>query len=248
METYDTGSIDSARNESGGDGFDKDSSSSDSGDKDSNSNWERSKYDDCERGRKNPILDANYGNDDEAERVLSQSLLNLSLFDRNAILEEIHGVRCLAIKETPELIQRSLKEFQKELNKNKDYSGFSKNKAYHLIRKCREQEIRACNDEYNYNYAMDDDNFRLRFLRCEFFNVEKAVLRFYNYLDYAYDMYGEVTLQRQIRFADFNKADLKLFRKGFFQFLPFRDSSGRRVLIVIGGMGPHEDAPSRVGV
>jgi len=50
------------------------------------------------------------------EDSLSKGLLKLSLNDRNAMEEEIHGVRCLGVtKETPELLQRSLQEFDKEL-------------------------------------------------------------------------------------------------------------------------------------
>jgi len=42
------------------------------------------------------------------DNLLSKELLELSLSDRNALEEEIHGVRCLAREETPELLQASL--------------------------------------------------------------------------------------------------------------------------------------------
>jgi len=235
MYKNDTQSIDGARNEY--------SSSSDSG---SSNNSEESKtYNDNGRGQKDSGIDDNADSVVQVERILSQSLLKLSIVDRNAILEEIHGVRCLAVKENPELIQRSLKEFQKELDRDINENGFGNNydnnkKAYRLIRKRREQEI-----PYSNNYAMDDKDFRLRFLRCELFDVEKAVLRFCDYLDYAYEYYGEVALERPIRLADFTETDLKMFRKGYFQFLPFRDTSGRRVIVVVGGMASHKDAHTR---
>jgi len=50
------------------------------------------------------------------EDSLSDGLLKLSITDRNAMEEEIHGVRCMGVtKETPDLLQRSLKEFDREL-------------------------------------------------------------------------------------------------------------------------------------
>ena len=53
--------------------------------------------------------------DKTVEHSLNEELLKLSYIERNAIYEEIHGVRCLAVQETPELVGRSLREFDKEL-------------------------------------------------------------------------------------------------------------------------------------
>ena len=49
--------------------------------------------------------------------LLSSELLKLSLQDRNAINEEIHGVRCLALPETPALLETGLKEFEEALQR-----------------------------------------------------------------------------------------------------------------------------------
>jgi len=50
------------------------------------------------------------------EDSLSKGLLKLSITDRNAVEEEIHGVQCLGIaEETPDLLQMSLEEFNHEL-------------------------------------------------------------------------------------------------------------------------------------
>lgn len=54
--------------------------------------------------------------DTTVEDSLSRGLLNLSISDRNAVEEEIHGVRCLGVtEETPDLLQKSLREFNSEL-------------------------------------------------------------------------------------------------------------------------------------
>ena len=53
------------------------------------------------------------------DNLLSKELLQLSLKDRTAIQEEIHGVKCLAPEETPELLEASLIELAMAL-KNDD--------------------------------------------------------------------------------------------------------------------------------
>ena len=46
------------------------------------------------------------------DNMLSKELNQLSVKDRNALVEEIHGVRSLAPEETPELIATRLMQFQ----------------------------------------------------------------------------------------------------------------------------------------
>lgn len=187
----------------------------------------------------------------QVDGVLSQGLMSMSILDRNAILEEIHGATCLAVEETPELLQAALEEFEQELERGNGKTSDSK--AYRLLVSQNEQRIRdSFGDCYkvhprhpSYSYAIDDDNFRLRFLRCELFNVSKAVKRFYDYLSYVHEHWGEIALKRPIRLSDFTKNELKLFRKGMFQLLPYRDSSGRRVMVILGAMEAHQDIRAR---
>ena len=53
--------------------------------------------------------------DKEVDGVMADELLKLSFSDRNTINEEIHGVRSLAVEETPHLIAGALRAFQIEL-------------------------------------------------------------------------------------------------------------------------------------
>jgi len=182
--------------------------------------------------------------------LLSQELLKMSLLDRSDIQEEIHGVRCLSIEESPELLQRSLQEFRKELAALPD----SKKKTFNQIvlvteeaRKPKQESISSSSSSSqpmhtaaNYqpkpkHYAIDDDDFRLRFLRAELFDSKKAVLRFASYFEFVHWGWGfGIVSQRQVRLSDFSKEELKFFKKGFFQLLPFRDRSGRRVIVILG--------------
>mmetsp|Transcript_18840 Transcript_18840/g.46766 ORF Transcript_18840/g.46766 Transcript_18840/m.46766 type:complete len:581 (-) Transcript_18840:217-1959(-) len=169
--------------------------------------------------------------------LLSRELLALSTTDRAAIEEEIHGVRCLAIRETPEQVQRGLEEFCTELEK------IPKEEKRTYEECC----VRAMlyQDEEDSCYALRDD-FKLRFLRFELFDAQKAAQRFVNYIEFVREFWGaDIALKRLVKFSDFSKAEMKLFRKGYFQALPFRDHCGRRVLSLMGGFQPGVDPVMR---
>ena len=52
-----------------------------------------------------------------ADRIFAKALTILSLNDRTAIEEKIHGVTCMAVEETPHLLELSLIDFESELEK-----------------------------------------------------------------------------------------------------------------------------------
>ena len=191
---------------------------------------------------------------------ISEERLKLSYHDRNAINEEIHGVRCLAVEETPELLRASLDAFQHKL----DSMPSSDKEVYIEILRLKENEMMT-DDCPTKNIIYDDTNsnrmlieetspssrrgppapdwppytfvtnegFRLRFLRCELFDVAKAVDRFVNYLKTSYELFGEIALKRLIRLGDFSPRELRLLRKGFAQIFPYRDRAGRIVMVVM---------------
>ena len=164
------------------------------------------------------------------EKSLSEELLKLSFKDRSAIEEEIHGVSCGAAEETPELLERSLLEFDSELIARKE----SDPKKY-LLRNV----ISISSFETNgSNCYLNNPEVRLRFLRCECFVVKKAVERFVNFLVFTSELFGDFVAERPIQVSDFNtkKEELAL-RNSRHQYLPFRDRSGRRVLVGVGACG-----------
>ena len=200
------------------------------------------------------------------DAYLTAELLKLSLNDRNAIHEEIHGVGCCAVPETPELLQAALRDFQKEIDRiEKD---LAKRKVYNMILERRREETmqllqqnlrtisttkaatkaKSTSTETitpiytNNHYAIDDDDYRLRFLRVELFDIPKAVHRFLSYLNICYEYWGEVVLARPIQITDImkNKDQRKYFKKGHHQILPFRDRSGRRVHLDVGPYMPKD--------
>ena len=203
-------------------------------------------------------------NDDipiEAGRILTNAMYGVTYNDRNAIYEEIHGVRCLAKPETPASLLNALHEFEKVLQKescrisNKNlYSSY--NAIMSKREKLRDELLRNPNNnapglgkKISYcqsHYAIDIPAFRLRFLRAELFDIRKAVVRYCNYLNLAHELWGSVALDREINLSDLDRSETAFFRKGYFQLLPFRDQSGRRVVTHLGGMGMDVDKIARV--
>jgi hypothetical protein len=164
------------------------------------------------------------------ENVLSRELMKLSFQDRNDFQEEIHGVRCIAPTETPELLRRSLYLLQWEID---NAVPFHQKQAY--LQSQQQQQQAAANT----NTYVNTEEFRLRFLRYELFDVPKAAVRMARFLDLVLEFYGDYALQRPIRITDFSKHELKQLNKGKYQFLPYRDRggiAGRRVLCIFPDM------------
>lgn len=162
---------------------------------------------------------------DMLSRIVSQERLKLSIDVRNAVEEEIHGVRCRALEETPELIQNSLLQFSMELDA---VSNSTRDIYDRIVASVAERQLPAME-----HYATQDEEFRMRFLRCELFDVKKAVVRFLNYLNFVNELWGfEIVSRRLVVKEDFTKGEMRYLRKGYIQLLPFRDRSGRRVVVL----------------
>jgi len=199
------------------------------------------------------------------EHSLNEELLKLSYIERNAIYEEIHGVRCLAVQETPELVGKSLREFDKELavilpsclehgntlknvvvgvyddnavtvgGINESSSSLSSSSSSSASRcACANTSPRTHNTKQP--CYVNDPQVRLRFLRCESFNAKKAVKRFVSFLEFTRELFGDFVSERPITFDDFSVKESSFLEKSRTQWLPFRDRSGRRVLVGLGSM------------
>mmetsp|Transcript_24629 Transcript_24629/g.57814 ORF Transcript_24629/g.57814 Transcript_24629/m.57814 type:complete len:502 (-) Transcript_24629:469-1974(-) len=155
----------------------------------------------------------------DVDDIMSKELMNLSMQDRNAINEEIHGVNCLAVEETQELLRNLLHDLAVVLD---NVLPPAETRAYR-----RSQKI-----PHSYVNTID---FRLRFLRCEVFDAKKAARRMAFYLNTVQDFFGDFALERPIRLSDFNKEEQTFMRKGFMQLLPYRDRSGRRIGVIFPG-------------
>jgi len=216
--------------------------------------------------------DRKASNPNVVDDLLTQEMMQLSVKDRNDIQEEIHGVKSLAVEETPELIRESLKELSIEIDQRIPDSD---KRAYlqsleppctvltpmPLLRKVSEPEEyrpesqcvmssdnhRSASNSHSHGQSdrqlscshshqplsyIHGDDFRLRFLRCDLFDVKKAAQRLLTYLDLLVEIFGDDALRRPICLSDFTKEELRHMRKGMIQILPYRDRSGRRIFVV----------------
>jgi hypothetical protein len=155
--------------------------------------------------------------DQSPDALLAYELNQLSFHERNTINEEVHGVRDCYPEETPELLNDSLASLEKELSKIKHKP------AYDLA----QQKYGQIKKDGTY---INTDRFRLIFLRCEIFNSKKAAARIVAFLELSYEICGELALYRDLLLSDFDSQALQFMRGGYFQILPGRDRSGRRVV------------------
>ena len=165
----------------------------------------------------------------QIDDLLSRELLEMSLQDRNAITEEIHGVQTLAPEETPEKLATALRDLQTEINKIPSKVAFD-----------RSQEFP--------NTYVNSPEFRLRFLRCDLFEVKKAASRMVIFLDILSELFGDFALRRQVQMSDFSREEMQVFRIGYQQLLPYRDRSGRRIFASVGGFGMGAPLVTRVSL
>jgi len=156
------------------------------------------------------------------ESKMSEALFNLSVKDRNAIEEEVHGVSCMAPDETPEFLDDALEKFHLELTR------IDRKPAYD-----RAQELMEENPPGQPRSYIHAKGYKLRFLRCELFDARKAAKRYIKYLDVIFELHGDVALKRPIRMTDLNREEMSFLRKGINQVLPVRDRSGRRIMCVV---------------
>mmetsp|Transcript_25304 Transcript_25304/g.59233 ORF Transcript_25304/g.59233 Transcript_25304/m.59233 type:complete len:293 (-) Transcript_25304:979-1857(-) len=164
--------------------------------------------------------------------LLSKELLDLSMKDRTVIQEEIHGVNCLAIEESQKIMESVLSELMIILENDEIIQPHRK-EAYR-----RSQQLAKSH--------VNDDSFRLRFLRFTLFDIRKAAEKIVNFLEIVSDLFGEFTLERAVRLSDFDSWELKFLREGEIQLMPYRDRSGRRILVVMNPLMPRDLEYSRL--
>lgn len=149
--------------------------------------------------------------------------MQLSFKERSNISEEIHGVRSLAVDENLFVREKGLTRLHYEL----DILPHGHKIAY--------EKARSVPATY-----VNNPNFRLRFLRAELFNAKKAAKRMTTYLDLLLKNFGNEVLQRPLRITDFKaKGEKACLRSGIVQLLPYRDRSGRRVMVILSDIMSH---------
>ena len=154
----------------------------------------------------------------EADSFIARKMANLSMKDREQFLFELHGVQ-EAVQETPEIIEKSLRELDLEMERLESKEAYEMAKAM------------------NPGYVMNRD-FRLKFLRAERFQARKAALRFSRYFEQKLKLFGKEKLGRDILQDDLDEHTLKLMYGGEYQIVSVRDRAGRAVGVFFPSLAP----------
>ena len=150
-------------------------------------------------------------NPDFVDSMIAAELSKMSVEEREKAYLDIHGVN-ECIDESPEMIEQGLKEMKIELE----------------LLPSREAYDRAMKMDEKY---VSDRDFRLRFLRCDLFDAQKAAIRFAKHFQLKLDLFGPDKLVLDITQDDLEKDVMDVLYSGDGRFLPQRDRAGRLVMI-----------------
>jgi hypothetical protein len=138
--------------------------------------------------------------------IPSEKLNVLSADERSEGYYDLHGVSLPAVQETPELVAEKLEELDQEMFMVED------RRAFEMATEIDPDYVRS---------------LRLRFLRAENYDVQRAATRFALNFAFRLDMFGEHVLGRDILLTDLTKTDRSLLDTGFMQVTKGKDRAGR---------------------
>ncbi|CAJ1936553.1 unnamed protein product [Cylindrotheca closterium] len=151
----------------------------------------------------------------QTEELLASEMSQLSVEERSKAMDDLHCVG-EEIQETPEMIQKSLAEFQEAVKKERNpiyEMAFNQNRAY-----------------------VEDPTFRLRFLRAKLYNVREAVRKMMLLLECKAKFFGHDKVARDITLDDLSEEDKQLMLSGLYHIQDGRDQNGRLILHFFGKM------------
>ncbi|KAL3928743.1 MAG: hypothetical protein SGBAC_012518 [Bacillariaceae sp.] len=148
------------------------------------------------------------------DELLAAQMRQLTVEERGEALDDVHCVG-EELKETPEIIQKSLAELGVaiEQEKNTTYDiAMKQNRAY-----------------------VEDPVFRLKFLRANLHDVNKAVRQMMSFLEKKAVHFGIEKVAREITLDDLTDEDRKFMLMGIYHIQDARDRTGRVVLYSFNG-------------
>eukprot|EP00980_Cylindrotheca_fusiformis_P026055 scaffold15301_cov142-Cylindrotheca_fusiformis.AAC.4 len=166
-------------------------------------------------------LDANKEKED-LDRYLAASMGKLSLKDREAALEEVHGI----LKNDPEdtcFLQANLQAMEDRLNSIKRGTVYEKAEA-----------VDPC--------FVSSREIRLLFLRGNRYDPKAAAEQLIKHFDLKLSLFGSKKLTKDITLVDLDDNDRICLASGFCQILPQKDVAGRTILLILPGLHPNLDA------
>jgi hypothetical protein len=167
---------------------------------------------------------------DQIDSHIANALTQLSTQERDKVYHQLHGVDDV-IEETPEFVSQKLQVFDTELGKVR--VRHKKGEAIQLAQ--------SMDPEY-----VSDPGLRLKFLRADSFNVEKAVDRMVRFFDIKLYLFGKDKLCLDITMKELSPADRATLKAGFMQLLPVRDRAGRAVFMLLPSFQTYEEPENMV--
>lgn len=146
------------------------------------------------------------------DALIASELKSLSLEERAAVYEDVHGVAPPTEEETPEAIANWIERFKEILRKNRSKAEYEK--------------AAFLNPDY-----VTDPKILMIFIRAEDYDIKAAVQRIINHYKHKLELFGIDKLARPITFEDLDEDDKAAAMTGFYQKLDLPDQSGRPVLI-----------------
>lgn len=151
--------------------------------------------------------------EDENVDVLARELNRISIKEREAVYEEIHGVGG-SFTECPEKLEETSRNLEREIEKMK------KRNAYDRAAFLSPRHV-------------NDPAFRLMFLRSTRFDAAAAAAKMVTYFESKLELFGEEKLVKRITLEDLDEDALAELANGSYQFLPIRDRSNRAICFMI---------------
>jgi hypothetical protein len=149
--------------------------------------------------------------DTEGDMLIVKELNQLSIEQRELVLEEVHGLP-KAMNEYPEFVEESLRLLEEEILKIRKRSAYEK--ALFVS-----------------PYHVRDRDFRLMFLRSVFFVPRKAARRLVNHFHHKLRLFGFDKLVKPITLDDLKPDDIAAMAPGSLQILPEKDQAGRTIIL-----------------
>jgi hypothetical protein len=153
---------------------------------------------------------------DDLDSFISESMSLLDLQQREAALEEVHGIPQNNCEDLLQ-IDRCLLDIERHLENIKQGTAY---------------EVAEATDR---SYVTDR-NFRIMFLRAARYDPEAAAKRIVETLDIKRSIFGPAKLAKKVTLEDLEEEDIEYLESGAVQILPSKDTSGRKIVLTLSNL------------
>eukprot|EP00537_Pseudo-nitzschia_pungens_P010131 CAMPEP_0172393270 /NCGR_PEP_ID=MMETSP1061-20121228/9188_1 /TAXON_ID=37318 /ORGANISM="Pseudo-nitzschia pungens, Strain cf. pungens" /LENGTH=594 /DNA_ID=CAMNT_0013124301 /DNA_START=74 /DNA_END=1854 /DNA_ORIENTATION=- len=160
------------------------------------------------------------------DKAWAKELYEVDALERENIIHEIHGLKSnRSVQETPEFVTGKIRALKEYIDANLEEPLDNGDSIVPPVTKIAyKRGVYRLHSNYLRTKA-----FLLKFLRACHFDIKKAALRYFRYVDLLYELFGDIALTRPLALSDLTKRELRYLKKGQMQLLPSRDRAGRRM-------------------